>query len=131
MVLMSLLGGRAPPVRPAARRAHRRARGEYFLVALGETQVHLAAAGLLLVLVVLFMPEASSPPAARLVSRPQQASIREEAADELAQDRGLTKSFGGVRAVDDVTVEIAEGRINGLIGPNGSGKTPSSTSSPA
>ncbi|GAA2675564.1 MULTISPECIES: ABC transporter ATP-binding protein [Nonomuraea] len=36
---------------------------------------------------------------------------------------GLTKSFGGVRAVDDVTVEIAEGRINGLIGPNGSGKT--------
>ncbi|GAA2359827.1 ABC transporter ATP-binding protein [Nonomuraea africana] len=36
---------------------------------------------------------------------------------------GLTKSFGGVKAVDDVTVEIVEGKINGLIGPNGSGKT--------
>jgi ABC-type branched-subunit amino acid transport system ATPase component len=36
---------------------------------------------------------------------------------------GLTKSFGGVLAVDGATVELREGRINGLIGPNGSGKT--------
>lgn len=36
---------------------------------------------------------------------------------------GLTKSFGGVLAVDNVTVELRDGAINGLIGPNGSGKT--------
>ncbi|MEV0387246.1 ABC transporter ATP-binding protein [Nonomuraea sp. NPDC050643] len=36
---------------------------------------------------------------------------------------GLTKAFGGVLAVDGATVELREGRINGLIGPNGSGKT--------
>ncbi|MFI7614788.1 ABC transporter ATP-binding protein [Nonomuraea terrae] len=36
---------------------------------------------------------------------------------------GLTKAFGGVRAVDGVTVELRDGLINGLIGPNGSGKT--------
>jgi neutral amino acid transport system ATP-binding protein len=36
---------------------------------------------------------------------------------------GLTKSFGGVRAVDEATVTFHDGRINALIGPNGSGKT--------
>ena len=36
---------------------------------------------------------------------------------------GLTKAFGGVRAVDDASVGFHEGKINALIGPNGSGKT--------
>lgn len=35
----------------------------------------------------------------------------------------LRRTFGGVVAVDDASVELHEGRINGLIGPNGSGKT--------
>ena len=37
--------------------------------------------------------------------------------------QGLTKAFGGVRAVDDVSLTIHPGHILGLIGPNGSGKT--------
>lgn len=37
--------------------------------------------------------------------------------------RDLRKSFGGVIAVDNAAVELKEGRVNGLIGPNGSGKT--------
>ncbi|MDC7787640.1 branched-chain amino acid ABC transporter ATP-binding protein/permease [Rhodoplanes sp. TEM] len=35
----------------------------------------------------------------------------------------LSKSFGGVRAVDGVSFQVARGSIVGLIGPNGSGKT--------
>lgn len=37
--------------------------------------------------------------------------------------RNVTKSFGGFRALSDVTFEVREGEILGLIGPNGSGKT--------
>jgi ABC-2 type transport system ATP-binding protein len=36
---------------------------------------------------------------------------------------GLVKAFGTIRAVDDVTFDLAPGRIYGLLGPNGSGKT--------
>ena len=36
---------------------------------------------------------------------------------------GFTKSFGGVRAVSDVTLQLDSGQILGIIGPNGSGKT--------
>ena len=41
----------------------------------------------------------------------------------LLQLTNLKRSFGGVRAVDDVSLEIEEGTIFGLIGPNGAGKT--------
>lgn len=37
--------------------------------------------------------------------------------------RGLTKTFGGLTAVADLSFSVAPGAINGLIGPNGSGKT--------
>ena len=37
--------------------------------------------------------------------------------------RNLTKSFGSVRAVDDLSFAVAQGSITGLLGPNGSGKT--------
>jgi len=36
---------------------------------------------------------------------------------------GLTKAYGGVRAVDGATVTFHHGKVNALIGPNGSGKT--------
>lgn len=43
-------------------------------------------------------------------------------AERLAA-RNLRKDFAGLRAVDDVSFQIARGEIVGLIGPNGSGKT--------
>ena len=41
----------------------------------------------------------------------------------LVSARGVSKHFGAVRAVDDVSFEIEKGKILGLIGPNGAGKT--------
>src|SRR4051812_4642160 len=38
---------------------------------------------------------------------------------------GLTKKFGAVTALDDLTAEVAPGRITAFLGPNGSGKTTS------
>jgi branched-chain amino acid transport system permease protein len=37
--------------------------------------------------------------------------------------QGVGKSFGGVRALEDCTFDVAAGQITALIGPNGSGKT--------
>ncbi|MGB9614631.1 MAG: ABC transporter ATP-binding protein [Fervidobacterium sp.] len=41
----------------------------------------------------------------------------------ILQVEGITKIFGGLRAVDDLSFELLENEILGLIGPNGSGKT--------
>ncbi|MCX5802107.1 MAG: ATP-binding cassette domain-containing protein [Proteobacteria bacterium] len=41
----------------------------------------------------------------------------------ILEIKGVTKSFGGVKAVDDVSVKVEENTLLGIIGPNGSGKT--------
>ena len=41
----------------------------------------------------------------------------------LLKTTNLGISFGGLRAVDDVNIEIKDGELVGLIGPNGAGKT--------
>jgi neutral amino acid transport system ATP-binding protein len=41
----------------------------------------------------------------------------------LLDVEGIAKRFGGVTAVDDCSLQVAEGTVTALIGPNGSGKT--------
>jgi branched-chain amino acid transport system ATP-binding protein len=41
----------------------------------------------------------------------------------LLEISGLTRRFGGLVAVSDVAMEVAQGTVHGLIGPNGAGKT--------
>jgi branched-chain amino acid transport system permease protein len=41
----------------------------------------------------------------------------------MVEVRGLSKAFGGIRAVQNLDLTIEKGKVTGLIGPNGAGKT--------
>ncbi|WP_116450230.1 ABC transporter ATP-binding protein [Blastococcus litoris] len=41
----------------------------------------------------------------------------------MIEVRGLTKQYGAVRAVDDLTFDVAPGTVTGFLGPNGAGKS--------
>ena len=41
----------------------------------------------------------------------------------LLEARGMSRSFGGVKAVRDMSLDVERGTITGLIGPNGAGKS--------
>jgi ABC-type sugar transport system ATPase subunit len=67
--------------------------------------------GLALVLVMLVRPQGSG----RYATRSESMS--------LLTVRNMSKRFGGLTAVDDVSIAVNKGEIYGLIGPNGAGKT--------
>ena len=41
----------------------------------------------------------------------------------LVKVQNMNKSFGGLKAINDCSIEIKENSITGIIGPNGSGKS--------
>ena len=53
----------------------------------------------------------------------EEIMTREDRMSNLLELKNVTKDFGGLRALLDVSFEIRSGEIVGLIGPNGSGKT--------
>ena len=44
--------------------------------------------------------------------------------DTILEMQQITKEFPGVKALDDVTIEIRRGHIHALLGENGAGKSP-------
>ncbi len=98
---------------------------DYYLIAYGAAMLLMviaAPAGLVGALAGLrarLAPEAPAEPPEPVTMRQPRLAQR----GTLLEIEGLSKSFGGVIAVDDIDLDIRRSEIFGLIGPNGSGKT--------
>jgi branched-chain amino acid transport system permease protein len=68
------------------------------------------------------LPEAAEPPPPAVALEPAVGATA-TAGDPLLEVAGIVKHFGGVHALDGVSLRLERGEVVGLIGPNGSGKT--------
>ena len=132
---MALLGGVASPIGAAI--------GTGLLILIPEwlrflktiPGLYLAIYGLFVILIVRFMPDgiwgfvqemitkwrAKAPP--HVASPALQLVPAKTGGDMVLEVTGLSKHFGGLKAVDKVDLSVRRGGVHALIGPNGSGKT--------
>ena len=68
-------------------------------------------------------PAAGIATSASLAQTPGHASNPDGAGEVVLAAGGVSKEFGGVKAVDEVTFDVRRGTLTGLIGPNGAGKS--------
>src|SRR5438128_936820 len=68
---------------------------------------------------------ARPPSPSTLASNGSSAEAPPEVRMSKLETREISKSYGGRRVVDDVTVYVQQGEVVGLLGPNGAGKTTS------
>ena len=97
--------------------------------------LYLAIYGLAVILIVLFMPDgiwgfiSQKLKALRQTLRfsadvPELELVQTQAhADDVLVVKTLSKHFGGLKAVDEISFTVKRGSVHALIGPNGSGKT--------
>jgi branched-chain amino acid transport system permease protein len=96
----------------------------------GLEQYYLVAVGAVLLLFILFAPDGAAAFIVRRTARSADGPAPDRTPLDISPQRtrgleisGLTKNYGGIRALTGVNVSVAPGEIVGLIGPNGSGKT--------
>ncbi len=134
-ITMTLLGGVASPVGALV--------GTALLIVLPESLrflksvpgLYLAVYGFAIILIVRYMPEGIwgfvqerlrrvlAPPAFTTPPQPLALAPARDDASLALEVVGLSKHFGGLKAVDDVSFSVRRGEVHALIGPNGSGKT--------
>ena len=132
---MSLLGGVASPIGSAIGTGLLILIPEWLRFLKSVPGLYLAIYGLSVILIIRFMPDgiwgfvadafarwraksAAPPVAGALHLKP--ATI---GGDIVLEVTGLSKHFGGLKAVDGVDIAVKRGGVHALIGPNGSGKT--------
>jgi branched-chain amino acid transport system permease protein len=88
------------------------------------------AIGLLIVLFLWLRPQGVLPERRRVIAVPdaqappvQAAAGDRPDAEVILQAVGVSRDFGGVHAVTDVSLSVRPGTVTGLIGPNGAGKS--------
>ncbi len=70
-----------------------------------------------------FRPKTAAPIPDLIPMAPPARSISIQAGTPLLEVENLSRAFGGLKAVSEVSFSVAEGEILGIIGPNGAGKT--------
>jgi branched-chain amino acid transport system permease protein len=97
--------------------------------------LYLAIYGLSVILIIRFMPDGiwgfvtaaydrmRSSKKVAVTSAPLQLRPAATGGDMVLEVTGLSKHFGGLKAVDQVDISVRRGGVHALIGPNGSGKT--------
>ena len=132
LMTMALLGGVASPIGAAIGTALLILIPEWLRFLKSVPGLYLAIYGAAVILIVIFMPDGIWGFLARRIKRraspvasagPLTLSPPADGGEVILEVKGLTKQFGGLKAVDAVDFRVRRGAVHALIGPNGSGKT--------